>query len=293
MTIGEIEKTFTEQLSALYGKDEARSLSWLSINHICKINRIDFLSRKNETLSLPDETSLLQILEELKTGKPLQYVLGETEFYGLPFKVNPSVLIPRPETEELVDWILKEIRSKQKQPDKGLKILDIGTGSGCIPIALKKNLPEAEVWAIDISPEALETAGKNAALNQTDVRFFQADILNLDQKEILNTKYSILVSNPPYVTMAEKEQMHANVLEHEPHTALFVPDQDPLIFYQAIANFAQKHLEKDGSLFFEINENLGAQTLELLKYKGFNHCELRKDLRGKERMIKASFQAIF
>lgn len=288
MSIGEIEKAFTEQLSALYGIDEAKSLAWLSISYVCQINRIQFLNQKNEILAEAQETSLLQILEELRIGKPLQYVLGETEFYGLSFKVNPSVLIPRPETEELVDWIVKEIRHQNKA-DKSLKILDIGTGSGCIPVALKKNIPEAEVWAIDISPNALKTASENAILNQTDVRFFQADILNLDEKEIQNSKYSILVSNPPYVTLAEKEQMHTNVLEHEPHTALFVPDNDPLIFYQAIADFAAKHLQKDGLLFLEINENLGLQTLEMLKSKGFNNCELRKDLRGKDRMIKASF----
>ncbi len=225
-------------------------------------------------------------MEELKTGKPLQYVLGETEFYGLRFKVNPSVLIPRPETEELVEWIISDL-PKPKTSIEGLKIIDIGTGSGCIPISLKKNLPEAQLFALDISPEALDVSIQNAALNQTTVNFIQADILNLLNKQLIAEKFGIIVSNPPYVTDAEKEQMLPNVLQHEPHLALFVPDNDPLIFYKAIADFAIKHLDTTGSLYLEINENLGEETVQLLKQMGFKKIVLRQDLSGKDRMIRS------
>lgn len=286
MTISGIERTFIKELREVYGQDEARSLVWLSISFICKVDRSGYLSIKNEEVSGDDSASLLQILEELKTGRPLQYILGETEFYGLIFKVNPSVLIPRPETEELVDWVLKELRTI-KNERAPLKILDIGTGSGCIPIALKKHLNIAELFAVDISADALETARKNSDLNQTPVTFIQDDILNPSNDILINSQYAVIISNPPYVTFSEKEQMQPNVLEHEPHTALFVPDNDPLVFYRAIADFAHSHLEKSGYLFLEINENLGAKTWTLLQDRGFRDIELRQDLPGKDRMIKA------
>ena len=286
MTLGEAEKLYTTTLSQLYGLNEAKSLAWLAISFVCKINRPDYLSSRNEELSFNNETALLSILEELKSGKPLQYVLGETTFYDLTFKVNPSVLIPRPETEELVDWILKD--TFVKQPN--LKILDIGTGSGCIAIALKKNLPLADVLALDVSAEALETATVNSILNKTEIKFIQDDILNPRQHIISNTIYSVIVSNPPYVMLAEKKNMHRNVLNFEPHTALFVPDNDALLFYKAIVNFAAKHLQHRGLLFLEINEDLGEETLELITEMGFKNVELRKDLRGKDRMIRAEWK---
>ncbi|MEO8796210.1 MAG: peptide chain release factor N(5)-glutamine methyltransferase, partial [Daejeonella sp.] len=249
-----------------------------------RINRSEYLSQKNEPVDMMVETSLISILDELKTGKPLQYILGETEFYDLPFKVNPSVLIPRPETEELVDWIIKDLLSrKQTKPE----ILDIGTGSGCIPIALKKNIPEAKVSAIDISGAALETAIKNSVLNKVEVKFHLHDILNTESGFFNDSEFDIVVSNPPYVTLSEKNLMHQNVLEHEPHLALFVDDNDPLIFYKAITKFASAHLKKDGVLYLEINENLGGETVSLLKGFGFKNVELRKDLPGKDRMIRA------
>lgn len=286
MTFREAEQIYTNNLSLVYDSREAASLAWLSISHVCKLERAEYLNLKDTEVPTDKKQSLLKILEELKTGKPLQYVIGETEFYGLTFKVNPSVLIPRPETEELVEWILSDLR-KPKISIEGLKIIDIGTGSGCIPISLKKNLPEAQLYALDISTEALGVSKQNAALNQTMVNFIQADILNLLNKQPSDEKFGIIVSNPPYVTDAEKKQMLPNVLQHEPHLALFVPDNDPLIFYKAIADFAIKHLDTTGSLYLEINENLGEETVQLLKQMGFKNIELRQDLSGKDRMIRS------
>ncbi len=298
MTIAGVESSFIEHLNPLYVADEARNMAWLTINQVCKISRSQFLVKKQETLSQEEQISINQILNELKKGKPLQYVLGETEFYGLPFRVNPSVLIPRPETEELVDWILKTIKThsslRQTQRTKEeetvyippFKIIDIGTGSGCIPVVLKKNVPHASIFAVDVSTLALETAMDNAVLNGVKVQFIQDDILNL-HSDIQNSKFDVIVSNPPYVRLSEQSQMHVNVLDHEPHLALFVPDDDALLFYDRIVHFASTHLNDQGCLFFEINESLGQQMIALLIKKGFTDIELRKDLRGKDRMIKA------
>ena len=286
MTFREAEQIFTDSLNPVYDRREAASLSWLSISHIFKIERAEYLNLKDTEIPADKYESLLNILGELKTAKPLQYVIGETEFYGLTFKVNPSVLIPRPETEELVDWIISDIRNS-KTPIKGLKIIDIGTGSGCIPISLKKNLAENQLFALDVSHEALDVSKQNAVLNQTEVNFIQGDILNLLNKEIKDEKFGIIVSNPPYVTEAEKQQMQPNVLEYEPHLALFVPNDDPLIFYRAIADFALKHSNKNGYLYLEINENMGGETVQLLRQMGFKNIELRQDLSGKDRMIKS------
>ena len=286
MTFTEAERKIIESLTSRYGQEEAGSLAWLSISHVCELERAKYLSIKNDEIQDKDAEALLRILEELKTGRPLQYILGETEFYGLTFKVNPTVLIPRPETEELVDWVLIELRNLNKGTE-GLKIIDIGTGSGCIPISIKKYLPLAEITALDISEEALNTAKYNAELNQTDMNFIQDDILDPKNEQLLNTQFDVIISNPPYVTFTEKEQMMPNVLEHEPHTALFVPDDDPLIFYRAIGDFAFRHLAEKGFLFLEINENLGQETLNLIKDNGFKNVELRQDLCGKNRMIMA------
>jgi release factor glutamine methyltransferase len=204
----------------------------------------------------------------------------------LTFKVNPNVLIPRPETEELVDWALITSRIINGETEV-LKILDIGTGSGCIPVSIKKYIPLADITAIDISEAALNTARQNADLNQTEINFIQDDILNPSNLELINTKYDLILSNPPYITESEKEQMLDNVLKHEPHKALFVPNNDPLVFYRAIAEFALVHLKINGFLFLELNEKFGQETLNLLKEKGFKEIELRQDMGGKDRMIKA------
>ncbi len=226
-----------------------------------------------------DELHWNKIILELKAGKPIQYVLGETVFFNLTFKVSSAVLIPRPETEELVDWILQKVEINEK--NLHFTILDIGTGSGCIAVTLKKYLPESIVTAMDISPEAMNIASSNAALNEVDMHFVEANIFFY--KSIV--KYNLIVSNPPYITNKEKWDMHRNVLDHEPHLALFVENENPLVFYEAIASFALTNLKAYGALFFEINESLANETIDMLSNKGFTNIELRKDIQGKDRMI--------
>lgn len=282
MTFGEIEEIFLEQMPGFYDKEEIKAIASLAIQHTCGVTRSYVMLHKSTELLLSQETTLIRILDELRFGKPLQHVLGETQFYGLTFKVSPAVLVPRPETEELVDWIITSIKND------GLSsrfILDIGTGSACIPIALKKNIPESSVHALDISDDALDIARRNSELNDVEINLFKSDILN---KEILVElpRYDIIVSNPPYITASEKTLIHKNVLNHEPHEALFVPDSEPLKFYDSIAEFSINHLSEQGYLFLEINERFGNETLALLQSKGFQ-TELRKDLQGKDRMIKA------
>jgi release factor glutamine methyltransferase len=282
-TVQDVSATFRKELKALYDTNEVDSLCMIVLTEITGTSSAKIKAFPELTISRQQVETINNILTRLKTGEPVQYILGHTEFYGLPFKVNPYVLIPRPETEELVDWaILSVISSKFAVGN----ILDIGTGSGCIAISLKKNLADAEVSAIDISTEALKTAKENAILNNADINFIQGDILNL-KSEIENSKFEIIISNPPYVTLDDKKQMHTNVTDFEPHTALFVPENDPLIFYKAIADFAANRLQKGGLLFFEINESYGEQIVELLTHKLFNNIELRKDMSGKARMIKA------
>ena len=288
MTFREVEQIYLEALTTLYNKQEAGSLAWLSICHVCKFNRSEYLNLKNTEIPTDQYESLLNILKALKTGKPLQYVIGETEFYGLTFKLNPSVLIPRPETEELVEWILSDIRKSKISPE-GIKIIDIGTGSGCIPISLKINLPDAKLYAVDVSTEALDVSRQNSTINNVAIHFIQDDILNPISEELKNEKFGVIVSNPPYVLDAEKPKMLPNVLDHEPHLALFVPDDDPLIFYKAIADFAIKNSDINVALYLEINENLGEETVTLLKHMGFKNIELRQDLSGKDRMIRSHY----
>jgi release factor glutamine methyltransferase len=233
------------------------------------------------------------VLSELKKEKPIQYILGETEFYGLPFLVNENTLIPRPETEELVEWIIKS--TKYEIQSTKLRILDIGTGSGCIAISLAKNFPNAEVSAIDVSEKALATAKKNAEINKVEVDFINVDILKInDLVELptsnfqLPTQFDIIVSNPPYVRNLEKAEIKSNVLEYEPHLALFVEDTDALLFYRKIAQLAQQNLSENGKLFFEINQYLGKETVELLEDLGFKNIELKKDIYGNDRMIRST-----
>lgn len=283
-TIKDVFTAYRQELSALYDENEISALTLLVISDICEISNAKIKAFPELELTTEQSEKLTYILPELKTGKPVQYILGHTEFYGLPFNVNPSVLIPRPETEELVEWVLESVSTKQLAAGS---ILDIGTGSGCIAISLKKSLPAFDVSALDISAEALETATSNARLNDVDIQLIKADILNQSHISNLTAQISVIVSNPPYVTLQDKTRMHTNVTDFEPHTALFVPEQDPLIFYRAIANFALTNLASGGLLFFEINESLGAETVALLHDKGFKNIELRKDMSGRDRMIKA------
>ena len=240
-TVKDVSATFQKQLASLYDTKEIDSLCMIAIGEITVTSSAKI--KAFPELELPPEhlKAIDNIVTELKTGKPIQYILGHTEFYGLTFKVNPSVLIPRPETEELVEWIIGAGREAQGGWQQH-RILDIGTGSGCIAISLKKNMPEFSVSAIDISHEALQTAKENAALNNVDVNFIHADILDYPRQPPTAVRYAIIVSNPPYVTVDDKKQMHTNVTDFEPHTALFVPDSDPLIFYKAISDFASKNL---------------------------------------------------
>jgi len=284
-TVKHISADFSEQLSTLYDSNEVNSLCMMVLENVVNISSAKIKAFPETKISTLDSERITNILTRLVTGEPIQYILGYTEFYGLTFKVNPSVLIPRPETEELVDWVISSVGSSELAAGK---FLDIGTGSGCIPISLKKNSPEAALSAIDISPEALKTAKENAELNEVDVNFIEDDILNPTHNSQLTSRYSLIVSNPPYVTLEDKKLMHTNVTDFEPHTALFVPQDDPLIFYKAIADFTSTHLEKGGLLFFEINESYGKQIVELLNNKQFTNIELRKDMSGKDRMIKAT-----
>lgn len=283
-TVKDVYVAGKDALKPWYDEQEINSITTLLLSDITGLNKARLKAFPETGLTANQEHQIEDALTKLKTGMPLQYVLGTAEFYGLTFKVNPSVLIPRPETEELVAWIIDTIKQS------GLKtgsILDIGTGSGCIPIALKKHLPTFNVTSIDISADALQTARENAELNKVEVDFVNADILQSETSNSITGPFDIIVSNPPYVTLDDKKQMHVNVVDFEPHTALFVPEDDPLIFYRHIADFANQHLKPGGKLFFEINESLAEETLQMLGSKHFINKELRKDFREKDRMIQA------
>jgi release factor glutamine methyltransferase len=288
-TIKDVFLSFQNALETLYDAQETGSITLMVLEELTGMSRARIKAFPEDDVPANAIEKLIAILEELKTGKPVQYILGTTEFYGLNFLVNPAVLIPRPETEELVEWVLRSVSSRQFAAGSGqLSILDIGTGSGCIAISLKKNLPGAKVTAIDISTDALQTAKQNAVINEVEVEFIEADILQSQKLKLEDQKkFDIIVSNPPYVTLEDKLHMHQNVTGFEPHTALFVPEHDPLIFYRAIAGFAAEQLVDGGLLFFEINENYGKETVELLSHKNFVNIELRQDMSGRDRMIKA------
>jgi release factor glutamine methyltransferase len=288
-TIKDVFLSFQNALETLYDAQETGSITLMVLEELTGMSRARIKAFPEDDVPANAIEKLIAILEELKTGKPVQYILGTTEFYGLNFLVNPAVLIPRPETEELVEWVLRSVSSRQFAAGSGqLSILDIGTGSGCIAISLKKNLPGAKVTAIDISTDALQTAKQNAVINEVEVEFIEGDILQSQKLKLEDQKkFDIIVSNPPYVTLEDKLHMHQNVTGFEPHTALFVPEHDPLIFYRAIAGFAAEQLADGGLLFFEINENYGKETVEILSHKNFVNIELRQDMSGRDRMIKA------
>ncbi len=282
MKIKEYRNHFVTTLTPLYDASEAESFFYLLLDAKRQQTRVDLALQPDLTFS---ETEIMEwnaILEQLKQQIPIQYSIGKTHFFGLEFEVNPNVLIPRPETEELVEWIISD--SKKRQNSKPLKILDIGTGSGCIAIALAKNLANAEVFAIDVSEMALVTAKRNATSNDVNVTFIQKDILETDN---LNQQFDIIVSNPPYVRQLEKQEIKKNVLDYEPHLALFVADDDALLFYRKISALAQKNLTQNGALYFEINQYLGAEMKRLLEDFDFQEIELRQDIYGNDRMMRA------
>jgi len=276
------KKLIRDNLSTHYSKQEIESLGRLILEKITGYSRLGFHLNQHETISAANLTQIKEITDRLVRFEPIQYILGETEFYGAIIKVNPAVLIPRPETEELVDWIVNDYRGSNPS------ILDIGTGSGCIPVTLVKNLPGASAEGWDISVDALAVAKENAKINNTEVDFHCVDILNLNISSSPK-KYDIIVSNPPYVTIAEQQAMLQNVTDYEPHLALFVPDEDALIFYRAISDMARIHLNPGGNLYFEINEQFANQVSHLLADRGFVNITVRKDINEKQRMMKAEW----
>lgn len=280
MKLKDIQEKFHTSLDAIYPKEEVDNFFFLLSEAHFNVKRIDLAM--DTKMQVENTHDILEALSLLKQQKPIQYILGETEFFGLPFKVNNSVLIPRPETEELVAWVLNEVDTS-----KNINILDIGTGSGCIAISLAKSLPKASVYALDVSEKAIAVAKQNAVLNTAEVEFIRADILS-DTGD-LTQKFDVIVSNPPYVRALEKNKMQPNVLEHEPHLALFVANNNPLLFYEAISKYAKKALRANGQLFFEINEYLGAETVNVLHNHNFNNIQLKQDIFGKDRMVKGAF----
>ncbi len=273
---------FIEALEPIHGFDEAESFFYLILEDKHQMKRLDLALEANFEFSEEAIKVWEELVVELKKEIPIQYLLGKTEFFGLPFIVNKNVLIPRPETEELVDWIISEHKKSERQ--KSIKILDIGTGSGCIAISLASNIPNSNVFAIDVSEKAIEVAKNNAEINKVSVTFLEKNIL---ETEDLLEQFDIIVSNPPYVRNLEKQEIKKNVLDNEPHLALFVDDFDALIFYRKIAVLATKNLNPNGKLFFEINQYLGQEMTDLLNQLGFTELELRKDIYGNDRMTKA------
>lgn len=282
---------FFNSLQNIHEEQEIESFFFILTEYLHHLKRVDVALQPDFELSDSEIQKWNAIVSDLQQEKPIQYITGETWFYGLRFQVNENTLIPRPETEELVEWIIESQKSNVQS--QTLAILDIGTGTGCIPISLKTNILQANVSAIDVSEHALEVAKRNAELNKVEINFIQANILEVqDLSQLstpnsqLRTNFDIIVSNPPYVRNLEKQEIKKNVLDYEPHLALFVEDTDALLFYRKIAQLALKNLTPNGLLFFEINQYLGNETVELLKNLGFKNIELKKDMYGNDRMIK-------
>ncbi len=264
---------FRKELAGIFDDRELVSFAYLSIEHLLGYTLSDCIINSNQVITREVSDKLKKIIVDLKTKQPLQYILGETDFYGLKLKVNEHTLIPRPETEELVDWILKEDFDSA---------IDIGAGNGCIAVSLAKH-SNANVYAMDVSENALKVAKENSVLNNVKITFIQQDIL----KTTTLPKFDLIVSNPPYVLNSEKEKIEENVLSYEPHLALFVSDKDPLVFYRKIIELAFKSLNINGRLFFEINERFGNEIVSILDQIGFVDIELKKDINDRDRMIKA------
>ena len=269
------------ELQGHFEPNEIQSFAFLIIENVCGMSRTEIKINKNTIFSEVNQQMMHSFVDKLKNNVPIQYILGKTFFYNCEFFVTPAVLIPRPETEELVDWIISDWKQAQKA-----NILDIGTGSGCIAISLKKALKHAQVSAFDISDEALQIAQKNAESNNLIVDFKQVDILNTS---VQATKWDCIVSNPPYIPINEITEIRSNVRDHEPHLALFVPKHDPLLFYREIASFAKQHLNNGGCLYFEIHRSKGPECVEMLHNMGFKNIVLRQDIFKNDRMIKAQY----
>ncbi len=279
MKITDLKKRFHDKLFGLYPNTEIDSFLNILCEYKLKLTRIERALDPGKNLDSKAIHFFETAIQQLLKGVPVQYITGKNHFYGLEFSVNKNVLIPRPETEELVELILNNTDTNSK-----INILDIGTGSGCIAVTLAKQLSNAKVWALDVSEEALLTAKENAVNNKVTISFLHQDILDT---KALPTTFDIIVSNPPYVRELEKQEMRSNVLEHEPHTALFVSDAAPLVFYEKIAQLAKSNLNKNGFLYFEINQYLGKETLNMLEETGFTENTLHKDMFGNDRITKS------
>lgn len=283
-SVGKVIKIFRNQLISIYPLTEINSFLEIILENELDFSKIDIIMKEDELISEQQVHNIFSIIDRLKKHEPIQYIIGKTWFYDLEFTVEKGVLIPRPETEELVNQMIKE-----NMKSNNLNVLDIGTGSGCIAISLKSNLPNSNIWAYDISDTALAIAKKNAKSNNCDINFVHQDILKTTN-QIENIKFDIIVSNPPYVTKKEAEIMNKNVLDYEPHLALFVENSNPLLFYKAIANYAKLNLKSTGSLYFEINEAYGNNVYEILKILGYQKIVINKDLNGKDRFVSAIFE---
>ena len=291
MLLKQYKTHFFNSLQNIQDEQEIESFFFILTEYLHNLKRIDVALNPDFEISDAAIEKWNAILAQLQQEKPIQYITREAWFYGLRFEVNENTLIPRPETEELVEWIIESQKSKVKS--QKFEILDIGTGTGCIPISLKANLPHVNVSAIDVSEKALEVARRNAVSNKVEINFIQTNILEVEDLSQLQTpnfqlptSFDIIVSNPPYVRNLEKQEIKKNVLDYEPHLALFVEDTDALLFYRKIAQLALKNLSPKGLLFFEINQYLGKETVELLQNLGFKNIELKKDIYGNDRMIK-------
>ena len=289
MKLKNIEHLFHKELDNIYGKDEVFQFFYMCIESFYNLSRLDLALDTNLSITTEEQPKIMYALNHLKEEKPIQYLLGETDFYGLTFKVTEDTLIPRPETEELVELIINILKSEFPNTEV-LNLLDIGTGTGCIAISLAKHIAKAKVNAIDISEEALKIAKSNAVENDVEVNFIEQNIL--DNVEAINTinklgQLDVIVSNPPYVRELEKQEIKPNVLENEPHLALFVSDENPLIFYKTITEIAEKQLKPNGFLFFEINQYLGKEMKALVESYAFKSVEIIKDGFGNDRMLKA------
>jgi len=280
MTVNDYKKRFLNQLPAFYDETERLNLFYMAMEFVLNYSKADVVLNGNESVLVENQQEIDEVFNRLQDNEPIQYITQQANFFGYDFKVSPATLIPRPETEELVDWVLNEMK---KQPQKNWRVLDIGTGTGCIPITIKKEFPLAEVFAMDISTEALNIAKQNAENLNASVTFIEQNILSTKQLD----SYDIIISNPPYVRNLEKAEISENVLQHEPHLALFVDDNDPLIFYRKITQLAQKSLTENGLLFFEINQYLGNEMQEMVS-EYFKTIELKKDFIQNDRMMKCT-----
>lgn len=280
MTVNDYKKRFLNQLPAFYDETERLNLFYMAMEFVLNYSKVDVVLNGNELVLVENQQEIDEVFNRLQDNEPIQYITQQANFFGYDFKVSPATLIPRPETEELVDWVLNEMK---KQPQKNWRVLDIGTGTGCIPITIKKEFPLAEVFAMDISTETLNIAKQNAENLNASVTFIEQNILSTKQLD----SYDIIISNPPYVRNLEKAEISENVLQHEPHLALFVDDNDPLIFYRKTTQLAQKSLTENGLLFFEINQYLGNEMHEMVS-EYFKTIELKKDFIQNDRMMKCS-----